>query len=243
MAFLLLMTTMIGCFGSEYDLFVEYDIDEANQIWNEYDDHIYVKRTKTNSQSIEIADNLVNDNEIYLLRYWEPFVFDEDELDWSENPYDDDTWVFYFQSLRMVSYLMNAYESTGNSSYIEKAQWFIESWMEHNPDPYEQASERAWSDHSTANRISTLIYFWDYYRNSSIFDEGFANEFLNSLRKHGEYTAKDKNYSWGINHGIYQDRALMQLAVLFPQFESSDEWLETSLSRLTLHLEFDLTPT
>ena len=86
MAFLLLMTTMIGCFGSEYDLFVEYDIDEANQIWEQYDVHQYEKRTPPTTQSIEIADNLVQNNEIYLMRYWDSFVFEEDELDWSEDP-------------------------------------------------------------------------------------------------------------------------------------------------------------
>ena len=231
-------------FGSEYEQFVEYDIDEANKFWEQYDDHQYEKRTPPSSQSVEIANNLVNDNEIYLLRYWDSFVYDEDELDWSEDPYDDETWVFYFHSLRMVSFLMNAYEATSNITYLEKAQWFIESWMEHNPDPYNNSGTRfAWGDHSTANRILTLIYFWDYYRNSPIFDEEFANEFLNSIRKHGVFTAKDKNYSWGINHGIFQDRALMQLAVLFPIFESSEEWLDISMSRLSLHLDEDVTPT
>ena len=222
--------------------FVEYDIDEANQIWNQYNDHNYVKRTEPNTQSVEIAGKLVDNDEIYLFKYWGPFVYDEDELDWSEDPYDDDTWVFYFHSLRMVSFLMNAYELTSNTTYLEKAQWFIESWMEHNPCHRQQASTRAWGDHSTANRISTLIYFWDHYRSSEIFDDEFASEFLNLLRIHGEFTAKDKNYSWGINHGIYQDRALIQLAVLFPQFESSEEWLETSFSRLSLHLDSDVTP-
>ena len=76
-------------FGSEYEQFVEYDIDEANQYWAQYDDHQYEKRTPPSSQSVEIANNLVNDNEIYLLRYWDSFVYDEDELDWYEDPYDD----------------------------------------------------------------------------------------------------------------------------------------------------------
>ena len=249
LAFVLLLSTLAGCFGSDdedkgdYDLFVDYDIDEANQIWEQFDDHQYEKRTPPRTQAIEIADNLSNNNEIFLFRYWDSFSYDEDTLDWSEDPYEDDTWVFYFHSLRMVSFLMNAYELTNNTTYLEKAQWFIESWIEHNPDPYDHSGSRfAWGDHSAANRILTLIYFWDYYRNSSIFEEDFANDLLNTLRNHGIFTAKDKNYSWGINHGIYQDRALMQLAVLFPIFERSQEWLATSMYRLTMHLEEDVTP-
>ena len=61
---------------------IEYNLEESNQIWNQYEDHYYSKRTPAYKSSIEIADNLINKNEIFLLRYWEPFVFNEDELDW-----------------------------------------------------------------------------------------------------------------------------------------------------------------
>ena len=66
----------------------------------------------------------------------------------------------------------------------------IESWIEHNPSPRKQASERAWDDHSKmANRILTFIQFWDSYRDSSITDESFSILFLNILRLHGDFTA------------------------------------------------------
>jgi len=221
--------------------YVQYELDEVNKIWNQYEEHHYSKRTPVNNKSIEIADKLIEHNEIYLFRYWEPFVYDEDQLDWSEDPYGDWTWQFYFHSLRMVSYLINAYELKGDIVYLQKAQWFIESWDENNPCRFQQSSIFAWDDHSTANRITTLIYFWDNYRTSEVFDEEFANYFLNLLRNHGEYTANDANYIWGHNHGIYQDSSLLQLSVLFPNFEHSNEWLETSISRLSSQIDFAVT--
>jgi len=244
---LFLFSSLSGCLISETtdEKTIVNDIDEVNQIWNEYDEHYYTKRTthpNTNYDSIAIANNLISNDEIFLLVYWEPYVFNEDELDWSEDPFNDTTWQFYFHSLRMVSFLINAYESSGNTTYLARAEWFIDSWIEHNPSPEQQASTSAWGDHSTANRISTFIYFWDYYRDSEIFDMEFANRFLDSLSMHGEYTANDENYTWATNHGIYQDKALMQLAVLFPNFERSDEWLVTSFSRLYYHIETDVTP-
>ena len=223
--------------------YIEYDLEDANQIWNQYEEHYYTKRTPALNNSIGIADKLINNNEIFLLKYWEPFVYDEDEFDWSVNPYDDWTWQFYFHSLRMVSYLLNAYELKGDIVYLEKAKWFIQSWDEHNPCRFQQSSIFAWDDHSTANRITTLIYFWDYYRTSEIFDSEFANKILNMLHKHGEFTANDANYIWRHNHGIYQDNSLLQLAVLFPNFDESNEWLETSISRLSHQIEYGVTPT
>ena len=227
-------------FINNYDTFIDYDIDEANEVWDSKDSHVFVKRTTPGSNSVRWATDLVENNSMFIMRFWEPFVFDGD-LEWDEDPFDDWTWQFYFHSLRMVSHLLNAYEISSNLTFLEKAQWFIESWMEHNPNPNSQASERAWDDHSTANRISTFMYFWNYYRNSEIFDQDFGIELLNMLRKHGEFTANPDNYFWNHNHGIYQDRALLQLAGMFPIFKDSQDWTDIANQRLSEHIENGVT--
>ncbi len=221
--------------------YLEYDLEEMNEFWESYENHSYSKRTYPNQQSVEIANNIIANDEIFLLRYWEPVVIPKSSIDWSEDPFDDWTWQYYYHSLRMVSYLVSSYEFTEDISYLQEAKWYIESWIEHNPSPRKQASERAWDDHSTANRILTFIQFWDSYRDSSIADESFSILFLNILRLHGDFTADDKNYFLGHNHGIFQDRALAQLSVLFPNFEESNDWNKVANERLKLHLVEDFT--
>ena len=223
------------------DPYVEYDLEEMNEFWDLHENHSYPKRTYPNQQSVEIADRIIAHDEIYLLRYWDPIVISKSSIDWSEDPFGDWTWQFYYHSLRMVSYLVSSYEFTGEISYLQEAKWYIESWIEHNPSPRKQASERAWDDHSTANRILTFIQFWDSYRDSSIADESFSMLFLNILRLHGDFTADSKNYFWGHNHGIFQDRALAQLSVLFPNFEESNYWNQVANERLELHFVEDFT--
>ena len=149
-------------FIDQYDISIDYDLEEANLIWDAYDSHVYVKRTTPDGNSIARAVDLIENNSIFIMRFWEPFVYDGD-IKWDEDPFDDWTWQFYFHSLRMVSHLINAYELSNNVTFLAKAQWFIESWMDANPHPNKQMSERAWDDHSTANRISTMIYFWDEF--------------------------------------------------------------------------------
>ena len=61
------------------------------------------------------------------------------------------------------------------------------------------------------------------------------------LRKHGEFTANSNNYYWGHNHGIYQDRALLQLAGMFPIFKDSQDWTETANYRLSLQIKEGMT--
>ena len=237
----LFIFTSFYTFLDGYDPYLEYDLDEMNEFWDSYENHSYPKRTYPNQQSVEIADKIIANDEIYLLRYWDPVVIPKSSIDWSEDPFGDWTWQFYYHSLRMVSYLVSSYEFTGEISYLQEAKWYIESWIEHNPSPRKQASERAWDDHSTANRILTFIQFWDSYRDSSIADESFSILFLNILRLHGDFTADSENYFWGHNHGIFQDRALAQLSVMFPNFEESNDWNKVANERLNLHFVEDFT--
>jgi hypothetical protein len=219
----------------------DYDVNHMNEFWDSQENHQFSTRSFPSQQSVEISDRIISDDEIFLLRYWEPAVIPKDSIDWTEDPFDDWTWQFYYHSLRMVSYLVSAYEYTGELEYLTEAKWYVESWIEHNPDPRQQASERAWDDHSTANRISTFLQFWNSYRDSPIQDETFSILFLNILRLHGEFTADSDNYYWGHNHGIYQDRSLLQLSILFPNFEESNEWNKVATNRLDKHLREDIT--
>ena len=74
------------------------------------------KRTQPNSNSIKIGDQLLK-NELYVNSIWPTYTF-KNKLTWKENPYHDTTWVFYFHSLDMVGYLMNAYEKESKNKPI-----------------------------------------------------------------------------------------------------------------------------
>lgn len=197
------------------------------------------KRTQPNSNSVTIADKLVN-NELYVNSIWPTYPYTE-QLTWRENPYDDESWVFYLHSLDLVGFLMNAYEKNPSPVYLEKAKWFIESWMAANPSPAYQASEYAWDDHSTANRVVNMIYFWHYYKNSSLYDPVFEQSLIDLLEKHGEFLADDRHYTAHNNHGIFQDRSLIELALLFPNMEHSQDWYNKAMNRLMIHVQNDVT--
>ena len=198
------------------------------------------KRTQPNSNSITIADKLVN-NELYVNSIWPTYPF-TDQLTWRENPYNDESWVFYLHSLDLVGFLMNAYEKNPSQVYLEKAKWYIESWMAANPSPDNQASTYAWDDHSTANRVVNMIYFWHYYKNSSIYDPVFEQSLIDMLEKHGDFLADDRHYTAHNNHGIFQDRSLIELALLFPNMENSQYWYNKAMDRLMIHVQNDVTP-
>lgn len=198
------------------------------------------KRIEPNKKSINIGNQLLN-NELYVNSIFPVYKFNN-QLSWKENPYKNPTWCFYFHSLDMVGYLMNAYELDPKQGYLERSKWFLESWMEINPSSENQASSYAWNDHSTANRVINIIYFWQYYKNSSIYNQDFANKLIDMLVIHGDFLADDKHYTKGNNHGIFQDRSLIELALLFPDMKESQVWFDKAMDRLMVHVTNDVTP-
>ncbi|WP_416729814.1 alginate lyase family protein [Fictibacillus sp. JL2B1089] len=200
---------------------------------------IIFKRIQPHSKSVVIGNKLLN-NELYVNSIWPSYPF-SGHLTWKENPYNDSTWCFYYHSLDMVGYLMNAYEMNPSESYLEKAQWYINSWMTANSSPEKQASKYAWDDHSTANRVVNIIYFWNFYKDSGIHNKNFEVKLMKLLEKHGDYLANDKHYSKGNNHGIFQDRSLIELALLFPDLKNSSYWYTKGMNRLLIHVKNDVT--
>lgn len=218
-----------------------YDVEWTTQYWSEFEEHTYTKRTPLSQVSYEHGANLLENETMFIMRYWNPIQVNVSTMDWTEDPFNDRTWRFYFHSLRMVSFLLNAYEWSGDSAFLITSQQFIESWYEHNPTPELEANEIAWDDHSAANRLTTLIYFWDLYRTSNVFDEEFAQKFHHILYLHGSYTADKNNYLENHNHGIFQDRALIQLSVLFPSIPESPYWYVLAMNRLYSQIDFGVT--
>lgn len=201
---------------------------------------IIFKRSNPNSKSSKIADMILQNN-LYVNPIWKLYQF-TGELTWKEDPYNDQTWRFYFHSLDVVNYLLNGYEKKPNNEYLTKAKWYIESWMAANPSPKSQASVSAWRDHSTANRVVNIIYFLQLYKQSTLYDPEVEEKMIGLLEKHGEFLANDKNYTAGNNHGIFQDRALIELTVLYPKMKNSKLWYSKAMNRLLVHVKQDVTP-
>ncbi|GGK28968.1 hypothetical protein GCM10010965_22260 [Caldalkalibacillus thermarum] len=202
------------------------------------DEGYWFRTTQFYHNTVELADYNYN-NTIYVSSHFEPYPF-QGELSWTENPYDSRTWQLYLHSLHHVSYLLDGYVLTGEHKYLAKAEWYIHSWRKHNADPRTAASTMAWHNHAAANRLITLTYFWQQWRHSPLYDPAVAEILVELMHSHASYLADDRNYSH-YNHGIFQDKALLQFVTLFPWTDPHDTWRDKAISRLTERLKQDLT--
>ncbi|MBU8651402.1 MULTISPECIES: alginate lyase family protein [Bacillus] len=195
------------------------------------------KRSKQTKNTIANADKIV-ENYLYVHSAW-PAV-NVTEITWEENPYQNVTWCFYLHSLDIVAYLMHAYELDSDLKYLKKAKEIIHSWIVKNPSKEQQASVYAWKDHSVANRIVNIIHFWDNYKDSPIYEETFTEVITQTLIKHGNYLEDDKNHTFINNHGIFQDRSLIELSLVFPHLANADRWYDKAINRFMDHARKDV---
>lgn len=198
---------------------------------------MYFKRIIASKATIERA-KLIMDGNLLVHPLWPTVKYNK--ISWDEDPFNDITWCFYLHSLDLIGYLMNAYEVESNNDYLIKSQEIIESWIKANPSEENQMSFYAWKDHSVANRVVNMIQFWMNYKDSAVYDEKFEDLLMESLIQHGDYLLLDSNHTFVNNHGIFQDRSLIQLAITFPQFKNSQVWYEVAINRFMSHVDKDV---
>lgn len=195
------------------------------------------RRHNISQDHIQIADGILEGN-LFVHPAWGSTKVNK--IDWKMDPYNDGTWCFYLHSLDTICYLVNAYELNRNIEYIVKAKDIAKGWIKNNSTPNPSLSLYAWKDHSVANRVINLMHLYSYYDKSELYDSEFEELVLLTLEKHGAHLVKDENHTFSNNHGIFQDRSLIALSVLFPSFPDSKAWYDKALDRFMLHVEKDM---
>ncbi|PKA82913.1 heparinase II/III-like protein [Ulvibacter sp. MAR_2010_11] len=196
------------------------------------DHNLLNKRVLFDRETALTKADLIMNNKIYVWDLWEPIDY-KDRIQWNINPYNSDSWVLYFHSLRMVGILARAYEYNQEDKYIEKAMVILRSWVEYNKTNL----DNIYQDHMVANRVLNISHLYFVAPNILKTDDKKLIESI--ILEHGEWLYNDQNYTKG-NHAIMQDRALMQASLTFSTFKD-DEWYNKSLERVTKTFDAEIT--
>ena len=198
-----------------------------------------VKRVNLNESKSKEAKEYIVNNKIYVWDLWEPVPY-KDSIDWTINPYKNNSWYLYFQSLRMVGFLAQDYKYSKDTLNIIKTKEIIDAWYKTYkkdlfPKEDTKLSKKVWNDHATANRVLNLMHAY--------FTFGEAEELRFKIKEmlyhHGVWLANQKNYTQG-NHAVMIDRALLQLSQLF-RFPESYQWEDLAKLRLKKIFEEEVT--
>lgn len=156
----------------------------------------------------------------------------EGGLDWeARGPHDDPEWSWllnrhaYFESLSL------AYQQTGDTRYLERLSEDLVDWVATHPYPDRLTFSAAWRPLEVARRILdswTNVFFG--LQKEPAFSAEARLLLLSSLPQHADSLAHHYSF-WGGNHLLTETTALATIAVAWPEFKASGNWLNLAIDR------------
>lgn len=189
-----------------------------------------------NQGELAVADRMLED--YWPVRGKEP-VYLPRPLTWTEDPYNDGFWRFMFSSLRYTSHLLWAYETTGETKYLDRLLELLSSFADY--DVVRPYSPRTFdNEHPSAYRAMVLVNTYKKLDARGVLPISLASRLAISIQKLGNYLVNPKNFEAGFNHGFDEAAALLLIAHNFPEMDSSGTWRQTGITRLLNMLETNL---
>jgi len=153
-------------------------------------------------------------------------------IDWGwRGPRDDREWAWFMnRHIHWVS-LLRAWRQTGEARYARAIAREARDWVEANPPPGRMSFSHAWRALEAARRIDgpwfevVAALFGE-----AALDEEAAVLILASMVDHARYLRA--HHAPRGNHLVTELTALALVALAFPEFEESGEWLAYAGERL-----------
>jgi peptidoglycan/xylan/chitin deacetylase (PgdA/CDA1 family) len=183
---------------------------------------------------LQIANRMLEN--CWTLPRFDEVCLDGEYPSWHEDPFNENYWRFVFYSLRPLSHLLYAWETTGNLSYKNHMLEIIRTFSdadEESPWIYDHHADK----HGAAFRAMILTQIrWVLDHDSALNLEEIA--LIESLMvKTGTYLMHPSNFESGYNHGFNQAAGLLVLSTNHPWLQDSLIWDQTARIRLKMMME------
>ncbi len=160
-----------------------------------------------------------------------PLPYLEWPLTWTEDPYHEAYWEFYFYGLRPEATLLYEWETTANSAYLEKLIAILRSYVAYDATrPVDTVTFD--NDHTSAYRTMELINFYVKLKIAHALPTDLEAGLARSLQKLGAFLAEPQHFESDFNHGFNEGLALLLLADNFPHMPGASGWRALALERL-----------
>lgn len=170
------------------------------------------------------------------------------DFDWNQWGNKEETWSL--NKLYFVENLAKAYLLSGDKKFASAFRRIWNHWWRTNPRPdhYKKVRPkevfgRGTSWRSLCMSVRTWNLLWAYHYFMPAMTDEELQTLVESLQEHGEYLAwvNSEDYFPG-NWQFIEACCLACLAVMFPEFPQSSEWLDLAGKRFLQHFKDDIFP-
>jgi hypothetical protein len=175
------------------------------------------------SQDRQVADDLMSG--WMTLSHFSAWQL-PDDLQWTEDPFSDNNWVFQLNLLSWADPLRRVGLADGNQAMLDRYQAIIRDWVEDNPVETPR-SKFAWYDMADGFRAVALVCLA-----AALPDD--PQWLTDAIDTHAEMLSDPDRFASNNNHGLYQNLGLLALGC------SRDEpaWRDLAVRRSTAMLDY-----
>jgi hypothetical protein len=227
--------------NNKYDL--DKDIDKIVDYLNNLplDFYFLPERNRIGEDKKKCASNLQKN--IYLLRpKIDELVELPADLTWSEDPFKDRNWQFWFHSWEFTDCLLAGYTAFEDKWYINRLKWLVFDWWNDNFTPDFPSKEFSWYDQTIPKRLHQMLRIFEFIRRNKALDNDFTRVALRAIYWHARILAEEEAlYVKNHNHGLDQSFRLFEVSQIFQEYTQADSWEEVARKRLVGEIDFALT--
>ena len=178
------------------------------------------------------------------------YKFEDGIIDWAKNPTYNDylEWPMQFARHEEFATLASAYHLTKDDKYIKRLVYMMRSWLDQAKCPYDDGASVLpyWRALEAGLRLGSFLYnAWNksifVFLDSPLVDEQLWLDIIRSIWEHGYCLRNFYQPSTG-NPFIMEMNGLAYIALIYPIFVESSEWLEFVDRRLLEELELQIYP-
>ncbi len=148
---------------------------------------------------------------------------------WRENPLGDRNWRSLYHCLRWLLPAIWVGQDTGDAEALRFAEGYVLDYLRKNPP---SGWLYPWGDQRTAERAKVMVTLLEALRRQKLLTDDSARLLAGSLWEYGNLLASRRFYSFATNHGLFQNEALLDIALAMPEFKESYTWRNLALARM-----------
>jgi hypothetical protein len=149
-------------------------------------------------------------------------------INWASRPVSDNEWVWQLNRMGFWEAMAKAYWHSADEKYAEAWTRQLMDWIHKNPRDEEH--RHAWRSIEAGIRGYRWTSLFQYFLDSPHFTAETLVAFLSSLHEHADYLMTQ--YRKGSNWALMEAEGLGYIAMTFPEFKASEEWLDEAAQRL-----------
>jgi parallel beta-helix repeat protein len=160
------------------------------------------------------------------------------DIDWASRPVPDNEWVWQLNRMTFWEAMGKVYSQEEDEKYAHAWAYQLKDWVAKNPRDEEH--KHAWRSIETGIRGYRWTGLFEYFKHSQHLTPEVLTHFLYSCLDHASYLMD--SYKTGSNWALMEAEGLGFIAMTFPEFSSSESWLEESTTRFNHEITHQVYP-